>query len=78
MNEKINKEAKEIRATDEEINKARTEIMYIRQNTNLLGANDYEMSAIEKILNQLEKKEILPKVAVERAGKILISKQDYH
>lgn len=78
MNEKINEGPENKEVTDQEIEEARIEIMSIRQEIYSMGANDYEMPAIEKILDQLKKKEILPKVALETVGKILSSKQDYH
>ena len=43
-----------------------------------MGANDYEPSAIQNILDRLEKGEIEPNEAVEQARAIEASKQDYH
>lgn len=54
------------------------EITAIKQQISAMGANDYEMPTLDKLIESLEKKEISPKDATEQARMILNNKQDYH
>lgn len=54
------------------------EIEIIRQNVALMGANDIEMSELEKILDLLDKDEIDPEEALRQAIIIENRKQNYH
>jgi len=57
---------------------AKENVMFIRQNIYMLGANDSEFSDIDKILKDLEDGAIEPEEAVRQAWVIENSKQDYH
>jgi hypothetical protein len=72
--DEIKKEEPEILDKDH----ARENIMFIRQNIYMLGANDREFSEIDIILKDLEDGAIEPEEAVRRAFVIENSKQDYH
>lgn len=54
------------------------EVRFIRQNVYLMGANDAEISDINALIELEEKGEIEPVEVLEKAKKILASKQDYH
>ncbi len=55
-----------------------SEILSIKEQVFLMGANDSEGSKFDEILRQLQDKEITEEQAVGEAYKILYSKQDYH
>lgn len=73
--EKINKDNQEEPITKEE---ALNQIMAIRQEVYMMGANDFEFSAIDEIVKNLESEEISPQEAVSRVYKIKEGKSDYH
>jgi hypothetical protein len=60
------------------ITSAETKIELIRQQIGLMGANDYEIPAIDDLIARLKAGECAPEDAVEEAQAILSSKQDYH
>ena len=60
------------------ISEAAAEVQAAREMAMVKGANDYEMSAFDRLLQQLLDREITPKEAVAQAGAIVDSKQDYH
>ncbi len=60
------------------IEKTINEIEAIKGEVAVMGANDYEIPALEALINSLKNKEILPEKALEQAIKIRDSKQDYH
>lgn len=57
---------------------AHSEILAIKEQVFLMGANDSEGSKFDEILLQLDNKEITEDQAIGEANKILFSKQDYH
>ena len=61
--EKINVEAK---------------IGLVRQQCAQMGANDYELPELDRILESWRNKEISDQEALAKAQQILDSKQDYH
>ncbi len=60
------------------INEAAAQIMAIRNQTEVMGANDYEGSAFTLLQRRLEDGEVTPEEAIVEAKGILESKQDYH
>jgi hypothetical protein len=60
------------------INEAAAQIMAIRSQTEVMGANDYEGSALTQLQRRLQEGELEPEEAVKQANGILGSKQDYH
>ena len=50
----------------------------IMQAVNAMGANDYEMKALERILIELQRGDVTPWEAIVQAERIKDSKQDYH
>lgn len=54
------------------------EIMIIRQEVAIMGSNDYEIPALDGLIESLKKGEVLSKDALAEAIKIRNSKQDYH
>ncbi|MDQ5969241.1 MAG: hypothetical protein QG579_398 [Patescibacteria group bacterium] len=61
-----------------DVEKAREEILYIRQECLRMGANDSESSRFDEVLEKLMSGEYSPKKAIEVANSILNGKQDYH
>jgi len=57
---------------------ALAQILALRSQTEVMGANDYEGSAFERLQKRLEEGEITPEDALKEAHGILESKQDYH
>lgn len=53
-------------------------IASIEQQAQVMGANDYEPSAFNRLREELEQGSLTPTEAVRRAQAILDSKQDYH
>jgi hypothetical protein len=50
----------------------------IRQQVGIMGANDYEIPALDSILNALNEGECTPEEAVKQAHIIRDRKSDYH
>lgn len=75
MTEQLQREQETEQMTKEE---ARQEILMVRQRVAVMGANDFEFSALDNILEQMEKGKIEPSDAVAEARVIEFSKQDYH
>lgn len=48
------------------------------QECSVMGANDYEMPALERLIQQVQTKRISPWEAIMQADGIRDSKQDYH
>ncbi|MGB8816036.1 MAG: hypothetical protein WCC74_02275 [Minisyncoccia bacterium] len=63
---------------DQEKENAEMAIMSMRDEVAVMGFNDYEMSAFDKILSDLDISLISPQEAVEKAYAIKANKQDYH
>lgn len=61
-----------------ETEKAISTIMMIRQEVATMGANDYEIPALDKLIDDLKNFKITPSDALKRAFSIQNSKQDYH
>ena len=57
---------------------AMMQIMAIRAQTEVMGANDYEGSAFLNLEERLKNGKITPEEALQEAGDILQNKQDYH
>jgi len=57
---------------------AKMAVMCIRDEVAIMGFNDYEIPAIDKIVEDLEADRMTPAEAVEAAWRIKASKQDYH
>ena len=57
---------------------AMQEIQSIMSQINAMGANDYEMSALQQLLTQLASGVITPAAAITAARNIRDSKQAYH
>lgn len=53
-------------------------IMMIRQEVYMMGANDYEIPALDRLLEELRKGKITPEEAIKQARAIQARKQDYH
>jgi hypothetical protein len=53
-------------------------IMAIQQEVAIMGSNDYEIPALNKLIEHLKKGEISSGDAIAQATKIRDSKQDYH
>ncbi len=64
--------------TIDDSGKVVSEIMSIMQELSAMGANDYEIPALEQLVNRLQRKEILPQDAIKKARMIHDQKQDYH
>lgn len=60
------------------VSEAMQQIASIEQQTQVMGANDYEPSAFVRIRERLERNEISPQQAITEAQAILDSKMDYH
>lgn len=60
------------------VSEAIAKIMAIRGQAEVMGANDYEGSAFERLQLRLEEGSITPEEAVVEATSILENKQDYH
>ncbi len=60
------------------IPEALAEIMFIEQQAQVMGAQDYESSAFNIIKQQLREGKITPEQAILQARQILDIKQDYH
>jgi len=43
-----------------------------------MGGNDYEIPALEKLIESIRNEELSPKEALNQAEKIRDSKQNYH
>jgi hypothetical protein len=54
------------------------EIKAIEGEVAVMGVNDYEIPALEALINSVKNKEISPEEAVRQAIKIRDTKQDYH
>jgi hypothetical protein len=54
------------------------EIQMIRQETLMMGANDYEPSAFDSILERYQSGQLSAEEALANARQIQASKQDYH
>lgn len=54
------------------------EILAISNQIAIMGANDYESSTIESILQDLRMSKITGQEAMQKAREILAAKQDYH
>lgn len=52
--------------------------MVIQQEVAVMGSNDYEIPALNKLIERLKKGEISPEKALADAKEIRSSKQDYH
>lgn len=52
--------------------------MAIQQEVAIMGSNDYEIPALNKLIERLKKGEISSGDAIAQATKIRDSKQDYH
>jgi len=50
----------------------------ILQDVAVMGANDYEIPAINAVLEKLQSDEYSPEEALEKAQKIIEGKADYH
>lgn len=70
MKERI--ESQRVEETPEDV------IMMIRQEVYMMGANDYEIPELDRLLEKLRKGEIKPKDALAQARAIQARKQDYH
>jgi hypothetical protein len=64
--------------TNEAVNNAIMQIESVRQEVNMMGANDYEIPTINDILKRLKKGEITAEKALEEVYKIEGGKCDYH
>lgn len=53
-------------------------IKAIKQEVNVLGANDFEIPRLDELIRQIEAGETTPEKAIEEATSIRDSKQDYH
>lgn len=53
-------------------------IKVIENEVNVMGANDFEIPALENLIKSLEKKECTPEDAIKQAINIRDTKQDYH
>lgn len=60
------------------ISEALAKIRFIRQNAEVMGAQDYEPSAFDVIEIGVSSGDISPDEGVQRAQAILDSKMDYH
>lgn len=60
------------------LHQAYAEIMSITQQVSAMGRNDYEMSALRKLLEALQTGTVTPKEAIEQAIEIRDRKQDYN
>jgi hypothetical protein len=60
------------------IESAKNEIEAIRQEIYMMGANDYEIPAIDKLIERLERNECSPEEALKKALTIKGGKADYH
>ncbi len=58
--------------------RARMRILEIRDEVNAMGGNDYEFSALKKILEKLKTRQISGYEAVGQALEIRNRKEDYH
>jgi hypothetical protein len=63
---------------EKEIDDAIMIVSEIRQQVAVMGANDYEIPAIDRIIEALKLREITPKEAISEANIILGRKNDYH
>lgn len=54
------------------------EIMAIRQEIGMMGANDYEIPAVDQIIEKFEKGEYTPEEALQEVNAIKNRKADYH
>ncbi len=70
MNEGINNENL--------IEKTIKEIKAIENEVSVMGGNDYEIPALEKLIESIRNEELSPKEALNQAEKIRDSKQNYH
>lgn len=52
--------------------------MAIRQEAYMMGANDYEIPALDGIIEKLEKRELSSEDALKEAQTIIGRKADYH
>lgn len=57
---------------------AEATIMNLMQQASVMGANDYELPTLSRILKDLREKRITDQTAIEKAQGILDNKQDYH
>ena len=67
-----------IETKSDQVKKAKMEILAIQGEVSLMGANDYEIPALNNIIERLEKGECSPAEALKEAYQIRSSKQDYH
>jgi hypothetical protein len=63
---------------DQEKQTAKEKIAEIQQEVYLMGANDFEPSAFNGILERLESGDTDPDSAIKEAKSILDNKMDYH
>lgn len=57
---------------------ALNELNALRQEVYMMGANDYEIPAIDELIQKLEKGECTPEEALSQAESIKSKKADYH
>lgn len=60
------------------VNDTKSQILAIREQCFLMGANDAEKTKFDEIIALMEKGEFSEAEALEEAHKILSSKNDYH
>jgi len=53
-------------------------IKAIENEVSVMGGNDYEIPALEKLIESIRNEELSPKEALNQAEKIRDSKQNYH
>ena len=63
---------------DPKVEKAKMEILAIRDEVALVGANDFEIPTLNSLVECLEKGECSIEYAIKEARNILLRKQDYH